>query len=189
VPDNFKIQTGLGQLPPDDLQADLYDDMLLLYRAIQNIQRGVSQFCGIDQQDPTAWGSLTYADTLLQGNLTRMYVVASVAISRGQVVNLFNNAGVLNARLARGDSAATMAHGIANNSVGISGILELNWQRGTIDSISGMVVGALYYLSPTVAGAVQTVRPSTAGHIIQPVGLALTGATMALESSLSYIQL
>lgn len=186
--DNFKIQLGLPVLPSDGLPADLYDDFLTVYRALQNLLRGVSQYTGADAPTSDTWAALNFSDTLMQGNLTRLYVPASVAINRGQVVNLHNNAGVLNARLAVATSAATMAHGVANSTAAIGERVEINWLRGWIDSIGGMTPGTLYWLS-TVAGGVQNAAPAGAGQIQQPVGVALAATQMALDISLSYRQL
>lgn len=187
--DNYKIVLGLPALPSDTTPPELYDDFLLVYRAIQNLLRGVSRYVGVDAPAADTWSGQLFSDTLLQGNLTRLYVPASVAIARGQVVNLFDNAGVLSARLADAAGAATMAHGVANSAAAAPGdLIELNWLRGFIDSIGGMTTGKLYWLS-TVPGGVQDIAPSSAGQIQQPIGLALAPAQMALDISLSYRQL
>lgn len=188
LPDSFRIQLGLPTLPADDIEPMLYDDFLQVFRAIQNLLRGVSTYCGVDAPPSDTWSSVVFAYTLLTGNLSRLYVPASVAISRGQAINLHNNAGVLNARLAVCTSAATMCHGVANNTVAIGGICEINYLQGLLDSIGGMTVGSLYYLS-SVAGAIQTTRPSTVGQIIQSVGVALTTGQLAMAVSLQYQQL
>lgn len=186
--ESFKVQTGLPVLPSDTLPPELYDDFLTIYRAIQNLLRGVSQYTGIDAPQQDTWSSLQFSDTLLSGNLTRLYVPATVAINRGQVVNLFNNAGVLGARLAQATSATTMAHGVANSTAAAGELVEINWLRSWIDSIGGMTVGTLYWLS-TVAGAVQNVPPGAAGQIQQSIGLALTDSQMAMDITLLYRQL
>jgi hypothetical protein len=183
-----KIQTGLPLFPSDDLDPSLYGQFLNLYQAIQNLLRDISRYTGIDAPNSDIWSQLTPFDTLLSGNTTRLYVPASVAISRGQAVNLFSNAGLLNARLAQATSANTMLHGIANNTVAIGGIVELNILRGTLDSVGGLTVGTLYYLS-TVAGALQSGRPAGAGQIIQSAGVGLGASIFLFDGSLSYIQL
>jgi hypothetical protein len=182
--DNYKIQLGLPALPDDNVPSELYDNFYQLHRAIQNLLRGVSQYCGIDANSSDIWSSLNYTDTLLESNLTRMYPIAGSAISRGQMVNLYNNAGVLNARPAQANSMSTMAHGIANSAAAAGNRIEMFWLRGLVDSIGSMTVGTLYYLHPTVAGAVQNAAPVTAGQIVQPVGLALAAATLNMDITL-----
>lgn len=186
--DNSVIQLGLPALPDDNIPSDLYDNFFQLHRAIQNLARGVSRYCGVDAPSQDTWSELPYNETLLTGNLTRMYIPASVAISRGQVVNMHNNAGTINARLAVATSAATMAHGIANTDAAIGEFVEINWLRGLLNSVGGMTVGTLYWLS-TTAGAVQNVAPAAAGQIQQPIGLALGTATLLMDIPLSYRQL
>jgi hypothetical protein len=186
--DSSVIQLGLPALPDDNIPSNLYDNFFQLHRAIQNLARGVSRYCGIDAPSRDLWAQIPASETLLSGNLTRFYPVASAAITRGQVVNLHDNAGVLSARLAVATSASTMAHGVANTAAAVGERVEINLMRGLLDSIGGMTIGTLYWLS-TTPGAVQNVAPSVAGQIQQPVGLALGTTTMLLETSLYYRQL
>jgi hypothetical protein len=187
--DNYKIQLGLPALPDDNVPPDLYDNFYQLHRAIQNLLRGVSQYCGIDSPSSDIWGSLTYPDTLLEGNLTKMYPIAGATIARGQAVNLYSNAGVLNARPAQANSLTTMAHGVANSAASAGSRIEMYWLRGLIDSIGGMTIGTLYYLSPTVPGVLQSAKPVTAGQIVQPIGLALGSSTLNMDITLLPTQL
>jgi hypothetical protein len=178
------IQLGLPALPEENLPPELYDNFLVLHRAIQNLARGVSRYCGVDAPSQEIWNEIPYSETLLTGNLTRMYIPASVAINRGQVINLHNNAGTINARLANAASATTMAHGIANNTVGIGDFCEINWLRGLLSSVGGMTIGTLYWLS-TVAGSIQNVAPA-GPNIAQPIGLALGPSTLLMDIPLKY---
>jgi hypothetical protein len=184
-----KIQVYLAQTPPESLPPELYAQFSALYSAIQLLQVGISRYAGVDPQDVSARPFLIYQDTLLETNLTRMYPTASVAIARGQIINLFDNAGVLQARLAQANSATTRAHGVANEAAAPGAQFEMYWRRGCIDSIGGMTLGSEYYLSPTVAGAIQTTRPTVVGQIIQHMGLALSANTLQLDISPLHIQL
>jgi hypothetical protein len=184
-----RIVLYLPPLPPDTLPKEFYSEIFTLYRACQSLQDGISRYCGVDPQDTSVRPQLVFSDTLLETNLTRMYPVASVPITRGQIVNLFNSAGALRARLAKADSMTTMAHGVCNETVAAGQQFEMYWQRGCLDSIVGLTVGANYFLSTAVAGQVQTVRPSVAGQIIQSVGFALAATTMQLDISSLAIQL
>lgn len=186
--ESFKIQTNLPQLPPDGLPKELYPEFQALHLAIFSLLRGISQYAGIDAPSSDIWSSLSYSDTILTGNATRMYVVAGVTIARGQAVNLYLSGGILKVRLADADSATTMMHGVANSAGSAGDIIEINWLRGLLDSVGGMTTGTLYYLS-TTAGAVQSARPSGAGQIIQAAGVALNATTLLFDCSLNYIQL
>lgn len=179
--DNFKIQLGLPQFPPDSIPQELYPHFSDLHRAIQNLLRGVSQYCGIDSQPTDTWSSLNYEETLLTGNLTRMYPVADVAILRGQVIKLFNSGGVLKAGLAQANGLANMAHGVANSSAAPGQVLEVNIGQALLDSIGSLTIGTMYYLASGVAGATQNVAPVAAGQIVQPIGLALGPNTLLMQ--------
>jgi hypothetical protein len=183
-----RIQTGLAAMPEDNVPPELYDNFFSIHRAIQNLVRGVSDFCGVDAPPQEIWDQILFSQTLLSSNLTRIYLPASAAILRGQTVNLHDNAGVLNARLAVATSAATMAHGIANTAAAPGEIVEVNWLRGLLDSVGGMTVGTLYWLS-TTPGAIQNVAPGGAGQIQQPIGVAFSAQQLSMDIPLSYRQL
>lgn len=97
-------------------------------------------------------------------------ITASEAISAGQFVNLYDNGGTINMRLADANNARP-AHGFVTAAVSSSasgtvyGISELN------DQLSGLTVGAAYYLSETAGGVTDT-APSSSGAIVQPLGVA-----------------
>lgn len=182
-----KIILGLPNLPSDTIPKELYDDFKTLYNALNNLLDGVSRYAGIDAPPNNEWSQTAAFRTILMGNLTRLYVPASVALTAGQVVNLFNNAGVLSARLASASSASTSAHGVVTDAVAPGGTASIQWLRSYINSIGGMTIGTTYWLS-TVAGAVQNTPPVAAGTIRQPIGLAYTATEMLMDISQLYIQ-
>lgn len=185
--DSSKIILGLPSLPSDSLPPELWDDFKTVYNAIRNIANGVSVYSGIDAPSPDEWADSPPSDTFLTGNLTRLYVVASVPIAAGQVVNLFNDAGTLKARLASASSFTTVGHAVATAAAAAGAIVELQYLQGLITSIGGMITGDMYWLS-TVPGAVQNAYPVAAGTIRQAIGLAATPSVMLMHSTLSYQQ-
>lgn len=187
--DNFLIQLGLPPFPDDTIPPEVYDDFLLVHRAIQNLLRGVSKYCGIDAPSSELWSAIPYSETQLQGNLTRLYPTAAVPILRGQAINLYNDAGNLRARLAQANSMTTMAHGVANTEAAAGQQLEVYMFDAFLDSIGGLVIGTVYYLSPSVAGAVQNFAPVTAGQIVQPIGLAIGTSSLIMKIPLNPRQL
>lgn len=182
-----KIILGLPNLPNDELPKSLYDDFKTIYNALNNLLAGVSNFAGVDAPPPDEWSQSGANRTILTGNLTRLYVPASVALVAGQIINLFDNAGVINARLASAAAAGTMAHGIVTDSVAPGGIASIQWLRAYVSSIGGMTRGTMYWLSPT-PGAVQNVAPVAVGTIAQPVGLAIAPTEMIMDIPLSFKQ-
>lgn len=185
--DSSKIILGLPSLPSDSLPKELWDDFKIIYNAIRNLAEGVSVYAGVDVADPVEWPDSPPSDTILSGNLTRMYPIATVGITAGQIVNLFDNAGSTDARLASANSATTMAHGIALTSAGIGQRFQMQWLRSYVGAIGGMIPGTLYWLSPT-AGAVQNLPPLAAGTIRQPIGLAIAPAQMIMDIPLDFQQ-
>jgi hypothetical protein len=182
-----KIILGLPNLPNDQLPKDLYDDFKTIYNALNNLASGVSTFAGVDAPPQDEWSQSGPSRTILTGNLTRLYVPASVALVAGQIVNLFDNAGTLSARLASAAAASTMAHGLVTDSVGPGGTASIQWLRSYVNSIGGMTLGTVYWLSPT-PGAVQNVAPVAVGTIAQPIGLAIAPTEMIMDIPFFYKQ-
>jgi hypothetical protein len=180
-----RITIALPSLPNNELNPILYAELSIIYRAIRNLLDGVSKLTGIDSTAQEEWALTPESSTILTGNATKMYPVASELVSIGQLVNLFDNAGTLGARLASANSATTVAHGIAASPAGPGGRFEMQYLRSYVASIGGMVPGTLYYLS-TTAGAIQNLPPLAAGTIQQPVGVAVTSSGLLLDISLSF---
>jgi len=49
---------------------------------------------------------------------------------------------------------------------------------------SGLTAGAVYYLSDSVAGAITPTPPSTSGHYVQRIGVAVSSTVLAIQVSL-----
>ncbi len=99
-------------------------------------------------------------------------VVASENIGAGKYVNIYNNGGVANARLAD-NSNSREAHGFVKDAV-TSGNNATIYFEGTNDDLSGLTPGARQYLA--TAGSVTETPPTTAGgaQIHQLVGSAIS---------------
>lgn len=185
--ESSKILLGLPNLPPEQIDPKLWGEFLTVYRAIQNLLNGVSQYGGIDPptdaeravMDPTAY--------LLGTNVERWYPTASVAITRGQIVRVLAGASNQVALAAADNILNGPAIGIANETKGIGQNIEIIL-GGVTDAIGGMVPGTLYYLATAVAGAVQNLRPIVPGQYIQPIGWAMTSNQMYLRPS-SYVHI
>lgn len=182
-----RISLGLPSLPNEQLTPQLYNEFSIVYKSLRNLSEGVGQLTGIDAAPQAEWADSSASSTILTGNATRLYPIASVLIAAGQLVNLFNNAGVLGARLASSSAPSTMAHGLAVTGAGIGSRIEMHWLRTFTTSIGGMVIGQLYYTG-TVAGTVQNIPPVAAGTIQQPIGVAIASNQLLLDISLSFKQ-
>lgn len=68
-----------------------------------------------------------------------------------------------------------------------SAILATIQTDGPLSGFVGLTPGALYYASPSVAGAITTVAPIGAGEILQRVGIAITTTTLEINLDDDYI--
>jgi len=180
------LLTGFPQFPDERLDPKLYAALSNIHLAIQNLNLNTSLQAGIVAYDSTEWASLVPTGAFLLTNVSRVYIPAGAAISAGQVVNFYDAGGTLKCRLAKADSPSTFACGIANSGGNINDIIEVIWLRGTTGNIGGLLRGFRYFLSATVGGAIDTIEPSTAGHIKQVIGLAVDTAKFMIDIPLQF---
>lgn len=134
-------------------------------------------YCGIGTIDPSLWSTILPTQTLWQGNLNKLYVIASVNISIGHYVTLFNNAGVLNVKLASGVPGVFQADGYVTSAVVAGDVAEVILSSGLNTVVgSGLTIGQRYWLSN--AGNVRTTPDVAAGHLEQYLGIALTADSL-----------
>jgi hypothetical protein len=106
-------------------------------------------------------------------------MVAFEALAAGDFVNIFLNAAVRNARKADA-SNGRQAHGYVTSSVASSGTATVILQ-GANTALTGLTIGSRYFLSPSAAGTVTLTAPSSAGHTIQVLGVAITATSINFE--------
>jgi hypothetical protein len=104
-------------------------------------------------------------------------IQASENLAAGDMVNVFNSSG-LRVRKADASSPSKQAHGFVLASV-TSGQNATVYYGNINTQLSGLTVGDELYLSGSAAGTLTPTPPTTAGHIVQRVGVA-TAATEAL---------
>lgn len=119
---------------------------------------------------------------------TQFIALASEAISAGQYVALYNNAGVCNVRLAKAadNTKVAIAFATTNVSSGSHGVFKI---VGNNTLLTGLSPGTMYYLSDATAGAVTATKPVGAGKIVQPIGQAITATELITNISLNFTQL
>lgn len=179
---------GLNQFPDDSLEPRVYEALKNIHLALANFDQDLAFELGLEAYPTAEWPGLELAGAMgTLGNATRMYVEATVVVTAGQTINLFASGGTVKARLADGGIGPVRpAHGIANTSGGIGDIFELQWMRGIITSIGGLTAGDQYYTGFVSAGTVTNVRTSTAGLMIQALGIALDSTTLLMDTNLNY---
>ena len=187
-PINSVLNIGIPALTPDqfDESPDVKSAVEIFINVFNNLQQLLEQYSGFTQKDITQWAFLKPTDTLLAHQVRRLYYIASVNIAFGDVVNIFNNAGVANAQPA--DAAAGLvkrAQGYCSTAGGV-----LAGQRGEFIMIEGLLPiagvnpGDILFLSAAgVPGKiVANVPPVGAGQLEQCVGF-------GIDFNLAYIHL
>lgn len=105
-------------------------------------------------------------------------ITASEALSSGNIVNLWNDSGTMKMRKADATVAGKEAHGFVDASLA-SGAAGTCYFDGQISGLSGLTLGR-QFLHTTAGGSTAT-APSTAGNVVQTVGVATSATTMTFE--------
>ena len=116
--------------------------------------------------------------TLLPGGIgpDTVSVMAGSALTAGQQVTIFNNAGTANVRPAIATSLSTESHGYVTAAVALNAMATIFFDDNNT-AVTGLTPG-VQYLSATVAGGVSITPPSTAGQIVQRVGIATSATSL-----------
>lgn len=99
--------------------------------------------------------------------------ITSENLTAGNFVNLYDNAGTLTLRKADATTTSKPAHGfvIANSTSPASNTMYILGVQNAFQA--GMTVGIRQFLSTTPGGVTAT-APSTAGNLVQELGIALS---------------
>lgn len=105
-------------------------------------------------------------------------MTASEAISAGDIVNVHDSSGA-KVRKADATTSAKSAVGFAPSAIanGASGTINF---EGTITGLSGLTIGATYYLA-TTAGTITATPPTGSGNAVQKVGVAISATELSFE--------
>jgi hypothetical protein len=185
-----RIQLGLPQLPsglPDNLQ----NQFILVYNAINNLSRQLSEFAGIDEQPSDIWNQLTVDQTIWQINPGRFYVKQNEALTFGHCVSLVSVGAEIQARKANATNNTKPAYGFVTSTDHVSGaglFCEVTLGIGLITGVLGLAPPQRYFLS-TTDGVITNVAPAAAGNIVQVVGFALAGNRLLMNIPLIWTQL
>ena len=173
------INTGLPNIPdPPDMR--FFSEFARVYNAIRNLTIAVDAYTGALAQDPEFYDETPPTQTILQQNTNRLYVQFSEAVSYGQIVNLHNVSGTLNARLASASAAGKQGHAWCSTVGGAAiGAFAEIMLGGLCTAISGLTPGQSYFLGNTPG----TIAP-TAGTVTQLVGFALRSNNLYFKPTL-----
>lgn len=101
----------------------------------------------------------------------------------GNLINVYNNAGALNARKADATNTSKPAHGFVLSSVTSPANATVYLISNINTAVTGLTIGSDYWLD-TTAGAVTTTAPSGSGNIVQFIGRATATTALPLTNAL-----
>lgn len=107
-------------------------------------------------------------------------IAASETLASGAFVNIFNDAGTAKVRNADATSAGKESDGFVLEGAA-SGAMATVYFEGRNTSLSGLTVGARYYLSATTPGASTVTPPAASGNVVQCLGRAYSATELAYE--------
>jgi hypothetical protein len=105
-------------------------------------------------------------------------ITASEALSAGNWVNVWSNAGVWNVRKADATTVGKEAHGFVLAAVANAASATVYFE-GINNQVSGMTPGNVFL--GTTAGAGTNTCPSTSGNVAQRLGVALSATEVNCE--------
>ena len=106
-------------------------------------------------------------------------IATSENLAAGNLVNIYDNAGTATARKADGTAEGKECHGfvLAGTTSPANATVYL---EGQLTGLTGLTPGARQYLT-TTAGATSETAPSTAGNVVQCVGVAVSATAIDFE--------
>lgn len=102
---------------------------------------------------------------------------ASEAITAGSLVNLWNNTGTLQARLAKSTDVGYKATAFAFTAGAITETITVRF-GGEITGLTGLTPGVSYYLSTTAGQLTSTAPLDAPSKLVQFVGIAISETSL-----------
>jgi hypothetical protein len=100
-------------------------------------------------------------------------------LSAGDAVNIFDNGGTPKVRLADASNGRA-ANGFVKSAYADAATATV-YKEGTNDQLTGQTAGTVLFLSATTPGAVTATAPTTAGYIVQRLGVAFSATELDWE--------
>lgn len=169
---------GFPQFPDDNLESKLYNALMPVYLAIQNLNSQYGLYTGVDSYPPEDWSQLNNTDAYTGWTAKKGYFQANEDLTAGHLVRLVASGAGVRVMKAIATSAPNMAIGIANATVFADQFVEVLMWEGVTGLIGSMTPGTPYYLSASSAGFITNVRPAASTNIIQCIGVALSASKL-----------
>ena len=123
--------------------------------------------------------------SMIEGGIENRAMMASEALSAGDLINIWDDAGTAKMRKADADNGRAVdgfvLQAVANGAVGTV------YLEGVISGLAGLTVGATYWLS-TVAGAISNASPNGNNVLSQIVGKALSATELRFRPETAFKQ-
>lgn len=107
-------------------------------------------------------------------------VTASEALSAGDFVNIWNSAGAFRVRKADASTSGKEAHGFVLAAVANAGSATVFFPGEENTQVTGATPGPVY-LSDTTPGGFTSTAPTTTGHVVQRLGVAVAATEIIFE--------
>jgi hypothetical protein len=170
-----KFSTNLGIAGAPEFSAkdypEIFVDSLKLRNAMRVLQQALDLYTGAIPIEEIYWKSAGVSQVRL-GGITKVYAIAEEELTRGTIVNFYEDSNVLIARKANASSAGKSAQAFCSKEVAEGAFGEFTLQ-GICRDIGGLTTGATYYQSNT-AGLIA----NGPGTILQRVGIAFGPTTL-----------
>ncbi len=124
--------------------------------------------------DPTVMPTGIGADTAA--------IEASEALSAGDFVNIWNDAGTAKVRKADASTTGKEAHGFVLDAFS-SGQNATVYFEGRNTALTTLTAGTRQYLSASTAGQCTATPPSAAGNVVQFLGNAISPTSLTFEAT------
>jgi hypothetical protein len=181
----LSVNLGLAA-SPDVEDKRLFAEFTRIYNAITAVARALDSYTGALQANPADWPDIGTSEVLLH-RLAKIYPIFDSAVLPGAMINVYNVAGVLHARLASAADGTKPARGFSTAAVTLGAVGEV-FLFGLNTHISGLTPGTLYYLSSTsLTGQIVPAAPAVVGNLVQPVGFALSDTVLFFNPTLEGI--
>ena len=107
-------------------------------------------------------------------------IVASETLAAGDYVSIWNDTGTVKVRKADATDVTKKADGYVLDGVTAAANATVYFEDFN-SALSGLTIGADYYLSATTPGDVTNTPPATSGNIVQFLGKAISATEMYVE--------
>ncbi len=177
---NFVVNTPIDvrlPLTPDlsgEVPVEITAEFNRIYNAIRQLQIGATAYTGAAAQDTAVQSVVTPDQTIINQNMNRLYIKASVNIAFGQMVRLTNpGGGIIGGKLS--DATTINSFGVNAWCSTVGGIAagsfgEVICGPGLCNGVSGLTIGTMYWAS-TTPGAITSVKPSPGMQQLVGIGL------------------